>query len=192
VSVAYQRTQRSSLHPNVMELGRGGTKPGPYWSMRWLPAGPSHVRTTVKDDWAGVFRSPARLLIQSRRWNTSTATWSLTSAGGGIETATPWTADRIRRAMGRPCADNGQCAPRFPRIGVGALVAAIVKAELESLNVALSAATRFPFTGTSPWAHVSMGRLRSPTNEDCPGRAKREPLGPVRGAGATRRPAREP
>lgn len=62
VSVAYQRTQRSSLHPNVMELGRGGTKPGPYWSMRWLPAGPSHVRTTVKDDRAGVFRSPARLI----------------------------------------------------------------------------------------------------------------------------------
>ncbi len=62
VSVAYRRTQRSSLHPNVMELGRGGTKPGPYWSMRWLPAGPSHLRTTVKDDWAGVFRSPARLI----------------------------------------------------------------------------------------------------------------------------------
>lgn len=60
--MAYQRTQRSSLHPNVMELGRGGTKPGPYWSMRWLPAGPSHVRTTVKDDRAGVFRSPARLI----------------------------------------------------------------------------------------------------------------------------------
>jgi hypothetical protein len=112
--------------------------------------------------------------------------------GGAIETATQWAADRIRRAMGRPCADNGQCAPRFPRIGVGALVAAMVKAELESLNVALSAATRSPFTGTSPWAHVSMGRLRSPTNEDCHGRAKREPLGPVRGAGATRRPAREP
>jgi len=62
VSVAYQRIQSSLLHSNVMELARGpvGRRLVPYWSMRWLLADPSHLRTMVKADWAGFVRSNAR------------------------------------------------------------------------------------------------------------------------------------
>lgn len=142
-----ESTQRCSLHSNVMELGLGGTKLGPYWSMRWPPAGPSHLRTTVRR--LGRSCSLRRTSDRSSHGDGTPPQrgGALHRRGGGIETATQWTADRICRAMGRPCADNGQRAPRFPRIGVGALVPAMGKAELESLNGALSGYSSLPLHG---------------------------------------------
>ena len=62
VEVVYSRIQSSPLHSDVMELARGtiGRRLMPYWSMRWLIADPSHMRTLVKADWTGFIRLAER------------------------------------------------------------------------------------------------------------------------------------
>jgi len=62
VEVVYSRIQSSPLHSDMMELARGtiGRRLMPYWSMRWLLADPSHMRTLVKADWTGFIRLSER------------------------------------------------------------------------------------------------------------------------------------
>ncbi|WP_367345991.1 BLUF domain-containing protein [Stenotrophomonas bentonitica] len=69
VEVVYGRIQSSPLHSDLMELARGtiGRRLMPYWSMRWLLADPSHMRTLVKADWTGFIR------LAERKTNPQTA-----------------------------------------------------------------------------------------------------------------------
>ena len=62
VDIVFSRIKSSALHRDLMELASGpiGRRMLPYWSMRWLLAGPSPMRTMARADWAGFTRSSSR------------------------------------------------------------------------------------------------------------------------------------
>ncbi len=59
VDVAYRRILSSAFHSEIVELGRGtvGSRLLPYWSMHWLLADPSQLRSVACADWTGFVRS---------------------------------------------------------------------------------------------------------------------------------------
>lgn len=56
---AYERVLSSPFHSEIIELGRGtvGSRLLPYWSMHWLLADPSQLRSVARADWTGFVRS---------------------------------------------------------------------------------------------------------------------------------------
>lgn len=59
VDLAYRRILSSAFHSEIVELGRGtvGCRLLPYWSMHWLLADPSQLRSVARADWTGFVRS---------------------------------------------------------------------------------------------------------------------------------------
>ncbi|AWH51167.1 hypothetical protein C1925_19355 [Stenotrophomonas sp. SAU14A_NAIMI4_5] len=59
VERAYRRILASAFHSEIVELGRGtvGGRLLPYWSMHWLLADPSQLRSVACADWTGFVRS---------------------------------------------------------------------------------------------------------------------------------------
>ncbi|KAA8994918.1 BLUF domain-containing protein [Stenotrophomonas cyclobalanopsidis] len=59
VDLAYRRILSSAFHSEIVELGRGtvGSRLLPYWSMHWLLADPSQLRSVARADWTGFVRS---------------------------------------------------------------------------------------------------------------------------------------
>ncbi len=59
VERAYSRILASAFHSEIVELGRGtvGGRLLPYWSMHWLLADPTQLRSVARADWTGFVRS---------------------------------------------------------------------------------------------------------------------------------------
>lgn len=59
LNLAYRRILSSAFHSEIVELGRGtvGSRLLPYWSMHWLLADPSQLRSVARADWTGFVRS---------------------------------------------------------------------------------------------------------------------------------------
>lgn len=62
LGAAYHRVRISSFHSDLVVLSQGqvGRRLVPNWSMHWLLADPTQVRTVVHGDWTGFLRSERR------------------------------------------------------------------------------------------------------------------------------------